>query len=436
VRNARVIGGVRRPDTPVPLPLEWLAGEVVGGRIAHIDHRVVDHAGHIDEIIVVLRRLRRLPGLGIGDRRAAERDDDQRRAEHSFRVVQPPSMSTAAAYEPSGLAHAYLLDGRGGGEQLDWNGIERWAPADGALWLNLDYSAPDVERWLGLHSRIDPLIRDALQGDDPRPRAMAHGDALLLIVRGINVNEGAAPEDMLSIRAWIEPHRVVTLRRRQSRSLKAIAADLDRGAGPTGVGELTALLVERVLEHVATRVDTLGDDIAACEDQVLGETRGELRAQLADQRRRAIALRRFLAPQREAFAKLSQIQVSWLDAIARSRIVESADRMTRTVEELDAARDRAAVTQEELQSKIGEATNQRLYVLSIITAVFLPLGFVCSLLGVNVGGVPLQHDDWAFWALCGVFAIIVAAQLWVFRRRGWFGGERRLEERAADRARR
>jgi zinc transporter len=173
---------------------------------------------------------------------------------------------------------------------------------------------------------------------------------------------------------------------------------------------------------VVTRIDTLGDDIAACEDQVLVGTRGELRAQLADQRRRAIALRRFLAPQREAFAKLAQIQLPWLDATARGRILESADRMTRTVEELDAARDRAAVTQEELQSRIGEATNQRLYVLSIITAVFLPLGFVCSLLGVNVGGVPLQHDDWAFWALCGVFAVVVTLQLWLFRRRGWFGG--------------
>jgi zinc transporter len=331
-------------------------------------------------------------------------------------------MSTAAAYEPTGLAHAYLLDGRGGGEQLDWNGIERWTPSDGTLWINLDYSAPDSQRWLGLHSAIDPLIRDALLDPDPRPRATAHGDALLLVVRGINVNEGAAPEDMLSIRCWIEPDRCVTLRHRHSRSLKAIAADLERGAGPSSAGELTALLVERVLEHVVARIDTLGDDIAACEDQVLVGTRGELRAQLADQRRRAIALRRFLAPQREAFAKLAQIQLPWLDATARGRILESADRMTRTVEELDAARDRAAVTQEELQSKIGEATNQRLYVLSIITAVFLPLGFVCSLLGVNVGGVPLQHDDWAFWALCGVFAVVVTLQLWLFRRRGWFGG--------------
>jgi len=336
-------------------------------------------------------------------------------------------MAHATAPEPrvpadaTGLAHAYLLDGRGGGERLDWNGIARWTPGDGTLWLNLDYTAADVQRWLALDSRIDPLIRDALLDDDPRPRAAAHGDALLLIVRAINLNEGAAPEDMLSIRAWIEPHRMVTLRHRKSRSLKAIAAELDRGTGPTAVASMTASLVERVLEYAATRVDTLGDAIAACEDQVLTETRGELRTQLADHRRRAIALRRFLAPQREAFAKLAPIQVPWLDANARARIVESADRMTRTVEELDAARDRAAVTQEELQSKIAEATNQRLYVLSIMTSVFLPLGFVCSLLGVNVGGVPLQHDDWAFWALCGAFVAVVALQIWFFRRRGWFG---------------
>jgi zinc transporter len=330
-------------------------------------------------------------------------------------------MSTAASPEPTGLSHAYLLDGRGGGAPLDWSAIARWAPGDGALWLNLDYSAPDAERWLSRDAALDPVVREALLDADPRPRAAAHGDALLLIVRGIHVPPSTGPEDMLSIRAWIEPHRMVTLRHRQSRSLRAIAADLDRGVGPTSIAELTTQMIERVLEHVVTRVDTLGDDIAACEDQVLAETRGELRSQLADHRRRAIALRRFLGPQREAFAKLTQVQLPWLGPTAKSRIAESADRMTRTVEELDAARDRAAVTQEELQSKIAEATNQRLYVLSIVTAVFLPLGFVCSLLGVNVGGVPLQHDDWAFWALCGVFAAAVIAQLSLFRRRGWFG---------------
>jgi zinc transporter len=109
----------------------------------------------------------------------------------------------------------------------------------------------------------------------------------------------------------------------------------------------------------------------------------------------------------------------WLVDRHRAEITETTDRMMRAIEELDAARDRAAVTQEELSSRMGELTNQRLYILSIITAVFLPLGFVCSLLGVNVGGVPLQTKEWAFWALLGVFVVGVAIQVYIFRKRGW-----------------
>ena len=58
------------------------------------------------------------------------------------------------------------------------------------------------------------------------------------------------------------------------------------------------------------------------------------------------------------------------------------------IEELDAARDRAAVTQEELASRLAEQSNKRLYVLSVVAAVFLPLGLITGLLGVNLGGIP------------------------------------------------
>ena len=176
---------------------------------------------------------------------------------------------------------------------------------------------------------------------------------------------------------------------------------------------------------VVTRVDVLGDAVAHCEDMLLGEQRergGDLRAKIADQRRRAIALRRFLAPQREALGQLAVAAVPWLSDADRARIVEAGDRQTRTVEELDAARDRAAVTQEELSSRTAEQTNQRLYTLSIVTAVFLPIEVrdrACSASTLH-GGVPFQNEARAaFWGLCGAFIVGVAFQLWLFRRRGW-----------------
>lgn len=236
-----------------------------------------------------------------------------------------------------------------------------------------------------------------------------------MIVRAINLNQGAEPEDMISVRCFIEPRRIVTLRHRLSRSLDALRDELARGAGPISAGDLTTRFVERTLELIVTRVDVLSDEIAGCEDEVIDRQHGaDMRARLANHRRRAIQLRRFLAPQREALGKLANISLPWLDAMQRARVIEAADRMTRTVEELDAARDRAAVTQEELGSRVAEATNQRLYLLAVITAIFLPLGFLCSLLAV-----PMDHDSWPFWTLVVAISGGVVAQLYLFKKRGW-----------------
>lgn len=324
----------------------------------------------------------------------------------------------------SGLLNAFVLDGKGGAKKLDWSGVRAWTPADGPLWLLLDYTLPDVAEWLAKESKIDPLMREALVEEDPRPRAIAHGDDLFLIVRGINMNQDATPEDMISVRAWVEKDRVITMRHRLSRTLKSLATDVERNLGPRDAADVAATLVERIVEHVSTRVDQLGDAISDCEDEVLVQTKGDLRGRLADHRRRAIALRRFLSPQRDAMGKLTTIELPWFVQAHRDRIAEAANQMARTVEELDAARDRAAVTQEELASRLTELTNRRLYVLSIITAVFLPLGFVCALLGVNVGGIPFRNDEWAFWALCAMFVVGVGVQLWYFRKRGWFGSSK------------
>lgn len=325
----------------------------------------------------------------------------------------------ALADDSSGLVHAFALDRIGGGEVLDWNGIERWRPDDGVLWLNLDYTGADAQSWLGMRSGLDPVVREALLDRDPRPRALAVGDALLVIVRAINLNRGAEPEDMVSVRCWIEPGRIVTMRHRAVKAVKTIAADVQRGKGPTGPAAFLAELVEQVLEPLVTLVDGLDDEVAALEDDVLVRHVPEQRARIADLRRRAIGLRRFIGPQREALSRLGALTLPWLDEQARARLREAADRLTRTIEELDAARERAAVTQEELQSRMDELANRRLYILSLVTAVFLPLTFVTGLLGVNVGGVPAQTVEWAFWALCGILTVGSGALLLLFRRWRW-----------------
>ena len=167
-------------------------------------------------------------------------------------------------------------------------------------------------------------------------------------------------------------------------------------------------------------VDQSEDRVADLEEQVLEEGSTSLRFDLANLRRQTITLRRYLAPQRDAFAKLVIEKLGWLDDDSRLRLREISDRLIRHIEDLDAVRERAAVTQEELLSRLSEQMNTRMYVLSMVAAIFLPLGFLTGLLGINVGGIPGAENPWAFLLfLLFLVGIVVAQMLW-FRHKKWF----------------
>lgn len=132
----------------------------------------------------------------------------------------------------------------------------------------------------------------------------------------------------------------------------------------------------------------------------------ELRPKLGALRRQAIAMRRYVAPQRDTVGRLQAEKVSWLSDIDRARLREGADRITRYVEDLDSARDRVAVTQEELNNRLAEEMNQTMYRLTVVAAIFLPLGLLTGLLGINVGGIPGTESPYAFALVCFLLVVI------------------------------
>jgi zinc transporter len=327
--------------------------------------------------------------------------------------------ATADAAVGDGIVHAGVFDGRGGARPVDWAGVRGWKPADGALWVHLDYAHETSRAWLEQESGIDPVALSALLADDPRPRGVSMGDALLVVFRGINVNRGAQPEDMVALRMWVEAGRVITLRHRRLTAGSLQWNLLVAGRGAVDPADLLLRLCEAILRRIGTMVHAIDETVDELEDMVLAEQREELRHRLAEVRRQAIGLRRFVGPQRDALANTASEEVSWLHEPVRLRLREATDRMHRIIEELDAARDRAAVTQEELTSRTSELINRRLYVLSVVAAVFLPLGLVTGLVGSNVGGIPLTGNPYGFLILLGALVAISVGQFWLFRKLGW-----------------
>jgi zinc transporter len=322
--------------------------------------------------------------------------------------------------ESDGLIAAYLVDSEGQTREIGWSEIRSWRPESGFLWVHLDRRAEEAHNWLTQEAQLDPIITDALLAEETRPRVLAVGQSLLVILRGVNLNPGADPEDMVSVRLWIDSYRVITLRAQRMLAIQDVRDSIEAGRGPRTSGEFLPMLAARLVDRMGPVLEGLDDQIDALEEQLLEEQSSAMRSKLSGLRRQAIALRRHLAPQREAVARLSVEQLPWLGDRDRGRMREVADRVTRYIEDLDEARERAAVTQEELANRLSEQMNSTMYVLSIVAALFLPLGFLTGLLGINVGGIPGTENHLAFAMVCAIVVVIIVLELWFFRRRRWF----------------
>ncbi len=319
----------------------------------------------------------------------------------------------------STMIAAFQLDGKGGGKPFDWTDIQKWSSEQGMLWMHLDYKEDETHQWLREESGLTSIILESLLAEDTRPRCIAYPEGLLVILRGVNLNPGADPDDMISLRVWMEPKRIISIRHRKVMAVDDIRKSILDGNGPTNTGDFLFRLTRGLAYRIGDTLGQINDEVDALEDSVLEQGSFNQRSQLSSLRRKIIRIRRYLAPQREAMNHLQTEKTPILSDIDRIRLREVADHITRFVEDLDSAKDRAAVCQEELENKIGAHMNKTLYILSIITAIFLPLGLITGLLGINVGGIPGSENPFAFIFVCLLLVAIVIGQVMIFRRIHW-----------------
>ena len=326
------------------------------------------------------------------------------------------------AQEASGLVFACILDGKGGGQQVGWQQIRDWSPADGPLWVHLDRSAPEATRWLSQDAGLPDIAVPALAAGETRPRTFLAGEGVVTVLRGVNLNPDADPDDMVAIRIWADSDRVITVRQRRLMTPRDILADLtERHNGPKTAPELFLRLAERLMERMNGVIVRLDEQLDEIETRLATENHVPLRRELVDMRQSIVILRRYLGPQREALASLQLDSPAWLDASHRVALREISDRVLRYLEDLEAARERAVVVKDEITNQLAETMNRTMYALSVIAGVFLPLGFITGLLGINVGGMPGVESAYAFWITCGILGLLVIIEIYLFKKLKWIG---------------
>lgn len=312
------------------------------------------------------------------------------------------------------------LDGQGGAQVLDATELPTVLPQEGSRWVHVDRTDDMAREWFSSLADVPDSLVDALFADETRPRLVKMGAGILLTLRGVNLNPGSEPSDMVSLRLWITPNFVISVRKRRLLSVQDMVQNLANNEGPVSTADLVSTLTHTLTSRMASVIDGLEDELDDLEENISQHIESDQRSVLVQRRLESIRLRRFLVPQKEAINKLIVEFQTWMTKDQLMQVQEAANELTRYVEALESLRERCLLMQEEFVNLHSEKMNARMYVLSILSGIFMPLGFLTGLFGINIGGMPGTNNGAAFWVFCGALLVLGAGQFLLMRKSRWF----------------
>ena len=328
----------------------------------------------------------------------------------------------------NGLRFALLFPPSGAVRELDWAGVEAWRREDGFLWTHLERDDPVTQAWLAGKAGLDPLVTEALQAEESRPRLEAVEDSLLVVLRGINhtVTEDEDKAELVALNIWIEADRCITLRDKAHtlEALRALRVAILSGKGPRQGGPLLARIAEKIVDHLGELTDQIEEQLCEHEEALAEDGLDvDLRQQVNEMRRQIVSLRRYVAPQRDVLYRLRNDDSSWLCEDSKARLREVEEKLRGHMENLDEMRQRAALLHEEMSARVAEQTNRNTLVMSVVSVVMLPMTFITGYFGMNTSSLPFAGEGSvggtlsATWLIAGVGTMTALATWWLLRRR-------------------
>lgn len=308
------------------------------------------------------------------------------------------------------IIFAYNFDSVGKASKLKVEEVATELKNEGLAWVHLDANSKTTKSWLEKEvSYLDHLIIDALTAEQTRPRITQFSSGLLIILRGVNLNKNSEPDDMISIRMWIDDQRIITLQRRPLKAINDFNQAIEGGKLIKSSSEFLYNIIYQILSDISPFVYSLNERVDALEDKVIATHDIKFREEVLNVRTKSTIFKSYLMPQRKVISLLCDVQMQWIDIWAKRHFHENLDQISHLIEECEEALNRSHILHQELNNALSENLNKSIYKLSLITVIFMPLTFITGLFGMNIGGIPGSEDPAAFYI--SVFAMLLLALL-------------------------
>jgi len=293
------------------------------------------------------------------------------------------------------------------------------AGAEAIIWVDLDARATDSVEWLKNVSGLPDHVIVRLLEQNTLNHLENFNDGLLLRFQTQKDSSDIGESELTSVGLWFERDRVISICSDRITALETLKENAAQHQGSWAPVEIVTCLINSHISKLESQIVMVSNDTDELEEQILESIDDADSAQLDIVRRKTIRLRRQLLALRNLLVFILSDQSLNISGDARPAIVSVTDRVRNYLEILEGCHERAHLLRDQIESEMNARLNQITYNLTIVATVFLPLSFLTGLLGMNVAGIPDEHDPRGFVIVCTAM-VLIAIGSWIFLRwRKW-----------------
>ncbi len=293
------------------------------------------------------------------------------------------------------------------------------------LWLNF-HSLTRKESIESLFTslNIDKLTIENIYKTEKRPKIEEYPDYLFFTVRSAlskEMNSFFLNKDQISF--ILGKNFLISFQSKKAQHFEDVRDRIEKKRGKIrfkGPDFLLFRLLESITDNYFEVLDDIVNSIEKIEHRLIYQPDNEILKEIEIQKRKLIELRKIVFPLKEIASHLERVMNPLIDKSNHYYFSEIKDNCITVLEEIDDNKQILDGFSNLYFAVQGQRMNQVMKLLTVVSAIFIPLTFIVGVYGMNFEKMPELSMKYGYYICWGIMVAITGILLFAFYKRGWF----------------
>ncbi|MBD0373857.1 MAG: magnesium/cobalt transporter CorA [Pyrinomonadaceae bacterium] len=304
------------------------------------------------------------------------------------------------------------------------------------IWVDMEAPSEADDQVLLDIFHLHPLTVEDCRATRHHPKVEEFPNYLYFILHGVRAEITPERFNTIELDGVLGSNYIITYHHASFRSINNVKQHIRSSpvACQRGASFLMYQILDQIVDYYAPVLDDFDERISKLEDDIfnLKSTDNSILEEIQNLKRSVLRLRRISGKQLNILYRISHGEFSFIDQQMLPFYRDIYDHLVRMTDLAEAYRDLIGGALDSYLSVVSNRTNDIMKVLTIFSAVMLPLTFIAGVYGMNFDNIPELHTTYGYFVVWTVMLTVASGMLIFFWRRGWIGQKRAEGGRVRD----